>query len=298
MKKLTLLLAALLLVIAACGDDDATTTTTTAPQPTTTAAAPTTTADDNATDTTAAASTTTEAPVTTVPGPANVLADAVVDCLGGDDVACDVAYMIAELGSDDEEIGETCGGRGLPDDQLFCSGYDFDSAADAPGDDPLLDELWDLCDAGSDEACLALWEWSPDGSAYETLASDLLFPEGGDNGGDALDLGELPPLDVAAMNSCEDIADGAIILFQAFIDILDTVDLAQMEDVTGDEPIFVQAEQAGTAMEDRAAALGCSDDGMQALLEARVDQLTATGFFGQMIIDGIMEDGLDFGGGE
>lgn len=298
MKKLTLLLAALLLVIAACGDDGAPFT---APATTaTTAAETTTTTDDDDAGTTLAPSTTgtTQPPETTVVPDADPLAAAIADCENGDDVACDVAYMVSEFGSDEEAIAENCGGRGLPADQVFCSGYDFDSTADAPGDDPLLDSLWDLCSNGWEDACLALWEWAPEGSVYEAMAEDYAFSDDpGDNGGDPLGLGDLPPIDVAAMNSCDEIADGAIVMFQAFIDIIDALEMEQLQQITGDEDIFLQAEDIGLQMEDRAAGLGCSDEEVETLILARTDQLTATSVFGQMIIDGIMEEGgLDFGG--
>jgi len=301
MKKLTLLLAALLLVAAACGDDDATTTTS-APATTTTTAGDdsadtTAPADDESTTLAPTTTGTTPIPATTAPYVSNTLTDAVADCLAGDDVACDVAYLISDLGSPEEEIGDTCGGRGLPADQMFCSGYDIGSTANIVGDDPLLDELWNLCSDGSDEACLALYEWSPAGSSYETYAEAVLFPGGDDGGGNALDLGDLPPIDVAGMNSCAALADGAIVLIQALIDIIDSVSLDDMELITGQEDIFIQAEDIGMAMDDQAEALDCTDAEIEALILDRVDQLTAEGFFGQLLIDGIREDGaFDFGG--
>lgn len=87
-------------------------------------------------------------------------------CRAGDDVACDVAYAISPVDSQEEQIGRTCAGRG----ETFCSGYDPEtSTASAYGDDPLLDELHDLCVGGNGDACLALYLISPVDSQYEAV---------------------------------------------------------------------------------------------------------------------------------
>jgi hypothetical protein len=41
-------------------------------------------------------------------------------CAAGDGAACDDLYVESPFGSEYEEFGETCGGRGLPADQLWC----------------------------------------------------------------------------------------------------------------------------------------------------------------------------------
>ena len=48
----------------------------------------------------------------------------------------------------------------IPDDIPFTGPVTY-------GDDPELDELWDLCDAGDGVACDELWSRAPIGSEYE-----------------------------------------------------------------------------------------------------------------------------------
>jgi hypothetical protein len=88
----------------------------------------------------------------------------VEECRGGDDLSCDILYVLSEPGSEEEDVAFECGGRG---GQTFCTGYDRDSStADSYGDDPLLDALTDLCDSGVGDACDGLTWAGPVGSAY------------------------------------------------------------------------------------------------------------------------------------
>lgn len=48
----------------------------------------------------------------------------------------------------------------VPDDIPFAGPVAY-------GDDPVLDELWDRCEAGEGVACDELWEQAPIGSEYE-----------------------------------------------------------------------------------------------------------------------------------
>ena len=93
-------------------------------------------------------------------------------CVDGDNVACDVLFMLSSQGSGFEATGSTCGGRDIETD--FCSGYSFaDATANAYGDHPFLDALYDMCDSGNAGiACQLVCDVSPAGSAYETYGCD------------------------------------------------------------------------------------------------------------------------------
>jgi len=175
MRYTLLLLAALALVLSACGDDSVFNplggTTTLGDTPGTTQADPGVTS-------TVIAPTTTVGPEPTVALPTTTLGGGIGDydlaagstaCLAGDDVACDLTYLLSPIGSPEEAIGEDCGGRGGSDD-VSCSGYNpLTSTAYGYGDDPLMDALWDLCAFGNRDACDALYSISPIGSSYETF---------------------------------------------------------------------------------------------------------------------------------
>ncbi len=92
------------------------------------------------------------------------------DCQGGDLVACDDLYYASPIDSDYEFFGATCGGRS---DEIsgFCADpLEFGGDAFSYGDDPILDALWDDCEAGVLRACDDLWWDSPVGSEYEAFA--------------------------------------------------------------------------------------------------------------------------------
>jgi hypothetical protein len=40
------------------------------------------------------------------------LDDLAGDCVGGDMLACDMVYMYSDIGSEEEALGASCGGRG------------------------------------------------------------------------------------------------------------------------------------------------------------------------------------------
>lgn len=142
LRTTTVTLLAAAVLAAGCGGDDRETTPT--------SAAP------------GGAGATTAAPSTADGG----LAGYVAACRAGDEVACDVAYAISPVDSEEEAIGGSCAGRG----ETFCSGYDPEtSTASSYGDDPLLDELYDLCVADDNDACLALYLISPVDSEYEAV---------------------------------------------------------------------------------------------------------------------------------
>ena len=109
------------------------------------------------------------------------------DCDAGDGEACDELFFGSPIGSEYEEFGNTCGGRGV---ELSCAdaGADADAEADASadasadgreidcstvdgpceyGDDAELDALWDACECGDPDACDDLYLEAPVGSRYE-----------------------------------------------------------------------------------------------------------------------------------
>jgi hypothetical protein len=92
-------------------------------------------------------------------GSASALADA---CEEGDDAACDQLYEESPIGSPEEELGSTCGGRQEPQ---------FGSCVDDPDEVAMLEQLVDDCTAGDNAACDELYIESPIGSEEEVLGS-------------------------------------------------------------------------------------------------------------------------------
>ncbi|WP_147796629.1 DUF4190 domain-containing protein [Cellulomonas sp. Y8] len=93
----------------------------------------------------------------------NRMADLRSSCASGDMEACDDLYFDSSSGSDDEEFGNTCGGR--TDGSTLCTSVD--PTRWAYGDDAELDGLWDGCASGDLAACDSLWSTAPSGSEYE-----------------------------------------------------------------------------------------------------------------------------------
>jgi len=83
------------------------------------------------------------------------------DCVGGDMAACDTLYRDSRPGSDEEQLGWTCGGRTDGGGSCEVNG------AVAYGDSAELDALWDACAAGDMAACDELYSSAPVGSEYE-----------------------------------------------------------------------------------------------------------------------------------
>lgn len=90
--------------------------------------------------------------------------------------------------------------------------------------------------------------------------------------------------DDSGSGSCEGVADDAIQVIQDVIDELDSLsleDLAAMED----EPeALADMEQRADDLQARANELGCSDETMEELLNARVGDLKAEGMFGELLV--------------
>ncbi|MBI5158233.1 MAG: hypothetical protein HZA58_09550 [Acidimicrobiia bacterium] len=103
----------------------------------------------------------------------------------------------------------------------------------------------------------------------------------GDDGGSA---------DPASVNSCESLADASIALLQDTLDIIDSMsaeELAAMGNSEETPPALASIESRGTALEDRAEELGCTEEQMSALMTARVDDLSSDTVFGQFLIESI-----------
>ena len=81
-------------------------------------------------------------------------------CANGDMAACDTLYDSSAEGSDEQQFGDTCGGR-------TDGGYLCTAIGDVTyGDDERLDSLWDACAAGDPSSCDELsWSAEP-GSDY------------------------------------------------------------------------------------------------------------------------------------
>lgn len=99
---------------------------------------------------------------------------------------------------------------------------------------------------------------------------------GGDSGGD----------------SCESVADEAVELLQEVIDELDDLSLEEIGTLTEDPEALTKMEEQGAELEAKATELGCSDEQMNELLQARAGNLTADGPFGQLMVEGFQEEGF------
>lgn len=102
-----------------------------------------------------------------------VLDDLYDKCNSGDNDACDDLYLSSPAGSEYEDFGNTCGGRGLPAGQAVCdSGAELPTASTGGGtygSDPALDILYDCCEAGNMLSCDELFFKAPLDSEYEEV---------------------------------------------------------------------------------------------------------------------------------
>lgn len=111
-------------------------------------------------------------------------------CDEGDMGACDELYLRTPIGSEYEEFGQTCGGTSDTGTGGLCTqdtggatpGTLPDGEADAYGDDPTLDALWDGCDNGDMAACDDLFFQSPFGSEYEEFGASCGNTRPGETG--------------------------------------------------------------------------------------------------------------------
>ena len=98
-----------------------------------------------------------------------VLDDLYNQCADGDNQACDDLFWKSPSGSEYEAFGSNCGGRGG-----LCETFENDiPETDIPffyGEDDFLDNLYDQCADGNDEACDDLFWQSVGGSEYGNFA--------------------------------------------------------------------------------------------------------------------------------
>lgn len=110
-------------------------------------------------------------------------------CEAGDPDACDNLFFQSPSGSEYEDFGYSCGGVVPDGETAICSdvlGSGSNTNSDEAytyGDDAVLDDLWDACDAGDGQACDDLFFQSPVDSEYETF---------GNTCGGRFDLGNVP----------------------------------------------------------------------------------------------------------
>lgn len=99
-------------------------------------------------------------------------------------------------------------------------------------------------------------------------------------------------LSVANAESCEELADAFMPIMQ---DVLDAVSEMSMEELTsGEEPeVLGEFEGRMEEVEAKSNDLSCEDDEMAALLEERVDDLTASGPVAEMVLEAIRTEGLN-----
>jgi hypothetical protein len=91
-------------------------------------------------------------------------------------------------------------------------------------------------------------------------------------------------------NSCEGVADDAIQVIQEVIDELDSISLEELAALEDEPPAIAEMEQRADDLQAKANDLGCSDETMEELLNARVGDLEAEGVFGQLLV-GDLEGG-------
>ena len=108
-----------------------------------------------------------DATVTTVSGGVLVGNDVLEElgerCGGGDYYACDVLYQASDVGSEFESFGDSCGGRGVPDEAFCAVAYGLTIDLGAMQDD---------CADGDMFACDMLYIYSEFGSIEEAFGDN------------------------------------------------------------------------------------------------------------------------------
>lgn len=92
--------------------------------------------------------------------------------------------------------------------------------------------------------------------------------------------------------SCESVADDAIDVIQEVIDEMDALSLEEIASMEEEPQVLQDMEQRAEELQDQANDLGCSDAEMEQLLNARADQLTANGMFGELLVDELQSGGF------
>ena len=89
---------------------------------------------------------------------------------------------------------------------------------------------------------------------------------------------------------CGEIADEGIDLLQDFVDEVDEMGADELAAAVGDADFITDLEDRADALDERAAAAGCSEERMAELLDERAGDLSADSEFGQTIVDLILTD--------
>lgn len=90
--------------------------------------------------------------------------------------------------------------------------------------------------------------------------------------------------------TCDSVADDAIDVIQEVIDEFDDMTLDELAAMEEEPQALVDMEQRADELQDQANELNCSDATMEELLNARVGDLKADGFFGELLV-GELENG-------
>jgi hypothetical protein len=100
--------------------------------------------------------------------------------------------------------------------------------------------------------------------------------------------------DPASLETCDEVAEAVIGVIQESIDAVDTA----ADNLTEPDPAAAaDLEDAGTALQERAAALSCSEERMSQAIISLADRLEARSVYGQLIIEGIKAGEGSFPGG-
>lgn len=92
--------------------------------------------------------------------------------------------------------------------------------------------------------------------------------------------------DSGSAGSCAAVADDAMSAVQDVINEFDALTLDEMTEMGDEEPAFLtDFENKMDELQGVADDLGCSDAEMEELFADRVDNLTAEGMFGELMID-------------
>lgn len=96
--------------------------------------------------------------------------------------------------------------------------------------------------------------------------------------------------------SCADVADETMALFQRLIDDVDAefgdLTVEELIDSGGDLPSIQTFEEDAEVIDDMAAELGCTQTDISSAVAARVDELTAETDLGRFLIGAIRSGGL------
>jgi hypothetical protein len=92
--------------------------------------------------------------------------------------------------------------------------------------------------------------------------------------------------------TCADLMDAFMPIMQEVLDTVSDMSIAEM--AADDEPEFLDDfEERLDAIEVKSDELDCQEDELNVLLEERIDQLTATGPVGELLLELMREEGFD-----